>query len=321
MQASQTREHDRRPREPSPRAGRPSPSSRRASRRLARQGYLFILPFILIFLAFSIYPDIYSLVLSFEHYAGYGTATPVGLANYRSIVSYGGFWQEVENTLFYWVLHAVILIPLSFLVAVVVRSKFVRGKALWRPIIFLPQVMSIVAVSLVFQTLFEQQYGVINSIFGIHLAWLTNFTIARWVVVLLLVWQGLGFWFVVFLAGLTSIDPAVEEAAMMDGAGAVRRTLLVTVPLMRNVILFAVVIDAIGSVALYTQPNVLTAQGGTLAVPAVGTVSNLVISNLQAASFGQSAAAGWLLFILTILVSLVIFGLYRLTGGRVREDP
>jgi ABC-type sugar transport system permease subunit len=203
------------------------------------------------------------------------------------------------------------------LLAVIVRGKMIRGKRFWKPVIFLPQVMSIVAVSLVFETLFSQKYGVINSLFGVNVPWLTDFSIAKWIVVLLLVWQGAGFWFVVFLAGLTGIDPAVEEAAMVDGAGAVRRTVFVLVPMMKNVILFAVVIDAINSMALYTQPNILTATGGNLAVPAVGTVSNMVVGNLQSSSFGESAAAGWLLFILTMVVGGVVFLAFRLVGGRI----
>ncbi len=176
--------------------------------------------------------------------------------------------------------------------------------------------MSVVAVSLVWQTLFSTHYGVLNSLLGIHVAWLTDYALARWIVVLLLVWQGLGFWFIVFLAGLTAVDPAVLEAAVIDGAGVIRRTVSVLIPLMRPVILFAVVIDAIGSMALYTQPNVLLSQGGALANPSVSTLSNLEIGNLQSGVFGQSAAAGWLLFILTIGVTVIVFGGNWLLGGR-----
>lgn len=286
-------------------------------RRIAAVGFLFIAPFLIVFAAFSAWPDIYSLILSFEKYGGFGRAVGVGFANYKALLTYGAFWTELRNTMFYWVVPSVILFPVAFVLAVIVRSKLVRGKKVWKPIIFLPQVMSIIAVSLVFNTLFQQQYGVINGLFGLHVAWLTNFAITRWVVVLLLLWQGTGFWFVVFLAGLTGIDPSVEEAARVDGAGSIRLTLSIILPMMRNVILFAVVIGAIGSMALYTQPNLLAAQGGTLAVPAVGTLSNLVVGNLQSGVFGVSAAAGWLLFVLTVIVGAIVFGLYRLSGGHL----
>jgi ABC-type sugar transport system permease subunit len=303
------------------------PSQDRSGRRqgshprpaTSMKGYVFIAPFILLFIFFSAFPDVYTLVLSFQHYSGYGSATAAGLQNYDALLHYPVFWTELANTLEYWVLHAIILIPIAFVLALVVRSRSVRGKSGWRAIIFLPQVMSIVAVSLAFQVMFASPYGAINHLFGLHVDWLTDFAITKWVVVALLVWQGLGFWFVVFLAGLTSIDPAVEEAAMIDGAGVVRRSISIVAPLMKNVFLFAVVIDAITSMALYTQPTVLAATQGVLD-PSVAPLSSLVVVNLQSSSFGQSAAAGWLLFLLTILVSIAVFGSFRLFGrsGGVR---
>jgi ABC-type sugar transport system permease subunit len=277
------------------------------------RAYFFILPFLLLFVVFSAFPDVYTLILSFQHYAGYGTATPAGIGNYAALFRYPVFWTELENTLEYWVLHAIILIPVAFILALIVRSKSVRGKPAWRAIIFLPQVMSVVAVTLAFQVMFANPGGAINNLLGLHVAWLTDFAVTKWVVVALLVWQGLGFWFVVFLSGLTSIDPAVEEAAMIDGAGAFRRAITILVPLMKNVFLFAIVIDAITSMALYTQPTVLAATQGVLD-PSVAPLSSLVVVNLQSGSFGESAAAGWLLFLLTVVVSIAIFGAFRILG-------
>ena len=293
---------------------RPASRPRRAT---GLKGYAFIAPFLLLFICFSAFPDVYTFILSFQHYAGYGPATGAGLQNYDALLHYPVFWTELENTLEYWVLHAVILIPVAFVLALVVRSRSVRGKSTWRTIIFLPQVMSIVAVTLAFQVMFASPYGAINHLLGVHVAWLTDFAVTKWVVVALLVWQGLGFWFVVFLSGLTSIDPALEEAAMIDGAGVLRRAISIFAPLMKNVFLFAVVIDAITSMALYTQPTVLAANQGVLD-PSVAPLSSLVVVNLQSSSFGQSAAAGWLLFLLTIIVSVAVFGSFRLFG---RSDP
>jgi ABC-type sugar transport system permease subunit len=290
---------------------------RRVRPRTVKAAYLYIAPFIIVFLLFGAYPDVYTFIVSFQHNSGYGVATPAGWSNYLALLRYGAFWQEVENTLLYWFLHAVILIPFAFAAALVVRSKFVRAKSTWRAIIFLPQVMTFVSVGLVFQIVFASPKGLINNLFDTNIAWLTNFAIAKYVVVSLLVWQGFGFWFVVFLAGLTTLDPTLEDAAIVDGASVVQRTLRVTVPLMKNIIFFAVIIDAIGSMALYTQPNVLTTNGNGLAVPEVGTVSNTLISNLQAGIFGESAAAGVLIFVLTVIVSAILFGGFYLFGGRV----
>lgn len=295
----------------------------RSRTRLGRQtgsGLLFLAPFILAFAIFTLWPNINSLFLSFEEYQGYGNATWIGWDNYVALLSYSSFWSMFANTIEYWLIHAAILVPISFLLAVLVSSKGIRGRKVWQAMIFLPQVMSIVAVTLVFQVLFSVQNGVVNQILGIHVPWLTNLGIAKWVVILMLVWQGLGFWFVVFVAGLSSIDPEINEAALVDGAGVVKRLVWITIPLMRNIIMFAVVIDAIHSMALYTQPNVLLGSGGAGAPIQVAPLSNLIVSNLLSGSYGQSAAAGWMLFILTIAVSTLIFGVSRLIKGGKVDD-
>lgn len=302
---------------------KPGAVSRRSGlrRKLGPQigwGSLFIAPFLLAFAAFTLVPNVQSVILSFQKYQGFGEASWVGTDNYASLLAYPVFWQSLWNTVFYWFVHAAILIPLSFLLATVVTSRGLRGRQFWQAIIFLPQVMSIVAVTLVFQVMFSTHNGVINTIFGTDIPWLTDMGIARWVVILMLVWQGLGFWFVVFAAGLTSIDVELTEAATVDGAGAVRRVFSITLPLMRNMILFALVMSAIGGMALYTQPNVLL-QGGAVGAPAdAAPLSNLVVTGLLSGNYGTSAAAGWMLFILTIAVSGILFGIDRIIKvGRV----
>jgi ABC-type sugar transport system permease subunit len=283
-------------------------------RKQALWAYLFIAPFCLIFLLFNVGSYIYSFFLSFHRYAGFGDAVPVGLSNYIAILQYHVFWTELGNTIFYWLAHALPLIPLAFLLAFLIRSHFIKGQRFWKPVIFLPQVITIVAVSLVFQTLFSTQYGVVNQLLHLKIGWLENFAITRWVVVLLLIWQGIGFWFVVFLAGLTSIDPSLEEAAIVDGASVWQRLRYVIIPLMRNIFLFAFAIDAINSMRLYTQPNILVSRA-SLADPEVAPILNLLVTNLQGGSFGQSAAVGWLLFVVTILITTILFGVFRSTGA------
>lgn len=276
--------------------------------------YLFLLPFFLLFLVVTIGPYGYALILSFFRYRGYGTATFVGMENYLSVLQYHVFWTELGNTLFYWAAHALPLLIIAFLLACLVRWKFIRGAKIFKPIIFLPNILAIVAVSLVFQNLFATQYGVVNQLFHITLPWLETAALSRWVVVLLLIWRNLGFWFVIFLAGLTTISPALDEAATIDGATAWQRLRFVTLPLMRPIFFFAVLYDAITSMRLYTEPNVLTA-GGSLAQPDAAPVLNLLVTNLNAGSFGASSAVGWLLFVVTIVVAGVIFGIFHATGG------
>ncbi|QBD82850.1 sugar ABC transporter permease [Ktedonosporobacter rubrisoli] len=287
----------------------------RFRQREAILAYLFVSPFILAFLLFQLGPDIYSFVLSFYHYKGYGTATPVGFSNYLAVLQYHVFWQELGNTIFYWLAHALPLIPLSFLLAMLVRSKFIKGQSFWKPVIFLPQVIATVASALVFQALFSTEYGIVNQLLHTKIHWLQDYALARWAIIFLLIWRGLGFWFVVFLAGLSSIDPSLEEAAIVDGATLWQRIRYVIVPLMSNVFLFAFVIDAIGSLRLFAEANVLVSGAGQ-ADPSVAPMLNLLVGNLQNGEFGQSAAIGWILFVLTILVAALQFSSFRASRNK-----
>lgn len=290
--------------------------SQRTADRLAP--YLFILPFVASFLLLFIGPAGYSLALSFYRYRGYGEARFIGLQNYVATLNYHVFWTTVGNTIFYWLAHVVPLMAIAFLLAVLVRSRFVGFKGVIKPLLFLPNILAVVAASLVFQNLFGTQYGVINTLLGLEIPWLQDPTLAKIVVVCLIVWKNVGFWFVVFLAGLTTINPEVEDAARIDGAGAWQRLRHITIPLMRPIFLFAFVIDAIGSFQLFTEPNVMLARGGSLAPPDTAPLLNLLVINLRSGNFGQASAVSWLLFLLIAVASLVQFRLFRKDGEAAR---
>ncbi len=290
-----------------------------APRRKIRWGdtlapYLFVAPFVLSFLVLFIGPALYSFVLSFYRFKGYGTATFLALENYKAILTYHVFWTALRNTVFYWLAHVFVLMTAAFLIAILVRSALISRKSIYKPLIFLPNIVATVAIGLVFQSLFGTEYGVINNLLGIKIAWLQDYAITRWVVVFLLIWHGIGWWFVIFLAGLTTINPEVEEAAVVDGASGWQRMRHVTLPLMRNTFIFAFIIDAIGSFRIFNQPNVLVARGGNLAHPDMAPILNLLVIDLRSARFGSSAAVGWILFLLVLVVAYFQFRIMRGTG-------
>ncbi len=279
--------------------------------------YLFISPFLFSFVFLFLLPAVYCLALSFFRYKGFGDARFVGLSNYRVTLGYHVFWTMLRNTVFYWLMHALPLMVLSFLLADLVSSKLVKWKSFYKPAIYLPNVVATVASGLIFQSMFGTQYGVLNNLLGIQVPWLQRPAITRWVIVALMIWRRAGWWFVIFLAGLTSINPEVDEAAMVDGASGWQRMLRITVPLMRGTFLFAFVMDAIGSFRLFAEPNTLMAYGGSLAPNEVAPLLNLLLVNLRGAAFGQAAAIGWILFAIVVAISLVQF---RLFGDRAEAE-
>jgi ABC-type sugar transport system permease subunit len=273
--------------------------------------YLFVSPFILSFIVLFLGPAVYALIVSFFRYAGYGSMTWVGLYNYTATLQYRLFWVGLRNTLFYWIAHAIPMMAFSFGLALIVSDRYLKFKRFFKPVLYLPQLVTSVASALIFSSFFGLEYGVLNTLLGTKIPWLVDVNLARWAVVILLVWRGVGYWFIVFLAGLTSINPEIIEASIVDGANGWQRLVYVIIPLMRNTLLFALVMDAISSLRIFTEPNVLMAQRGGQAPYEVAPVINVLFSSLGSARFGQASAVGWIMFVLTAGISWLQFKLFN----------
>ena len=274
--------------------------------------YLFITPFLVSFLAFFVLPSGYSVALSFFRYNGYSASHWVGLTNYRSLLESPDFRQAALNTTFYWLVPLLPMLGGAFGLALAVRSRLSRNGWLYKPLIFVPQVMAPVAAALVWRVILSNT-GVLNSVFGLHVGWLTDPAALKWGVAMLLVWRGLGWYFVVFLAGLTGVPEDLLEAAAVDGASAARRLRHIILPLMRPTILFALVIDTIASLQLFTEPNLLVGGAGTTAgaPPSAGPLMNQVVTNVTGGQFGLASAAGWIIFAAIGAISVLQFRLLR----------
>ncbi|MGB3305593.1 MAG: sugar ABC transporter permease [Thermomicrobiales bacterium] len=275
--------------------------------------YLLIAPFVFSFLILFVIPALYSLVLSLYRYRGYGKATYIGTANYDRMLNYHQFWSSWTNTIVYWLGSAALTIVLSFLLAVLVYSSSIFGKRFYKPAIFIPNVMAAVAAALIFQIIFSPESGVLNAVLGTHIAWDQNVWWGRLAVILLRSWHSIGWFFVIFLAGLTTINPELYDAAKVDGANAWQTMGSITIPLMRRTFLFALVIISINSMRLFAEPNLLFSNN--LAPPQFQPIMNQLYQNLRGADFGAAAAVAWLIFIPIVVVSLVQFRLLREREG------
>lgn len=267
--------------------------------------YIYIFPFILTFVLFFAIPAVYSFILSFYKYKGYGTMTFVGFDNYKSLLSYDAFWKSVRNTLFYFIAHLVPVMAGAFLIAVALRSKQIgKLQKIFKPVLFLPQVIPVMATALVFKIMFSTRSGIINQMFNLDVAWLDDRSIMRWVVVILVIWRSIGWFMVVFLSGLTTISDDLYEAADLDGATVWQRLTKITVPLMKPFFLFAFIMDAISSFKIYTEPNLLVASEAKTSVD-VAPMMNMVTNNIRGGNFGMASAAGWLLFVFILVISIL----------------
>ena len=272
--------------------------------------YLFLLPFIVMFCATFLYPAFFSLVLSFFKYKGYGEARFVGIQNFKNLLTYRTMWVCLGNTAVYFIGSFIPTMIISFLLAVLVRSKTLRNfQRFYKPIIFLPQICSVVAASLIFKIIFGGDVGVINQTFNMNVDWLGTVANMRFPVVCLITWRGIGWYFIIFLAGLTTVGEEVEEASLVDGATPFQRLRYITIPLMKPTFVLTSITYLIGSLKLYTEPNVLLSK--TEAPLQVAPYVNIVTTNVNSGNFGMAAAAGWFLVLIIMVLTILelkVFG-------------
>lgn len=279
-----------------------------------RSAYLFISPFFIGFGIFQLFPIIYSIFLSFNKWNGFGVREFVKFNNYIRAFNDTRFIQSIKNTVILWLGHIFIMMALAIFIAVILNKKQLIGRRFYRMAIYMPNVTAIAAMTLVFGLIFDSQYGVLNSIITslIDIApipWLTEPNYARLSIIILNTWAITGFFMMIILAGLQSIDTELYEAAETDGASAWQKFLYITLPGLQKVLFFCFVVETIGSLGIFTEPAVLT-QGG----PSNSTLSiSLYIYNVafKYNRFGYAAALSFILFAMIFVASIIQMRFYR----------
>jgi len=191
-----------------------------------RWAYAFISPFYILFATFSVYTIIFSIYLSFTEWKGLGPKIFVGLENYRTLLGDSVFWQSIKNGVILFFLHVPIMTLLALVLAVILNTKFIRFIQVFRTIIFIPYITTMIAAGFVFRLLMNTKYGFFNIILssiGISpVPWLDNIWWARISLSLLVIWASLGYNMVIMLAGLQTISKDMVDAATIDGANQVQ---------------------------------------------------------------------------------------------------
>ncbi|HMO59325.1 MAG TPA: sugar ABC transporter permease [Roseiflexaceae bacterium] len=274
--------------------------------------YVFISPFYLLYAVFGMFPLAYGIWLSFHKWDGISPMQWVGLANYTKLLLDDIWWYSIYNTVWLFFAATVPQIILALILAFIINSNYIKGKDLFRAAYFMPIVASSVAVSLLFVSLFGQRYGLLNyftSMVGLpQIDWLGDRNWLKPSMAIVIVWQWTGYTMIIFLAGLQSINTELYEAARVDGAETRDVFWKITMPLMRPVILFQVVLAIIGAMQNFDIPVMLA--GGTQSSSPGGTdrsglvaMVNLYWTAFKYTEFGYAAAMGFLLFVLIITFS------------------
>jgi ABC-type sugar transport system permease subunit len=258
--------------------------------------YLFLTPFLGLFATFHLYPLVRSLALSFCGTPGAGRVGFVGMANYAYLVRDITFWLAVANTAAYVVAFLAVQLPLSLGLALALNDRRVLGRNGLRFAFFSTSLVGPVFVAVGFSRLLDPRHG------PVAIPWLTDPMLARAAVLLAWLWLSVGFGMVYLLAALQAVEPALRDAAAVDGAGAWARFRHVTLPAIRPVLSFLVLAGCVSGFQLFELPYVLL-QG-----PGPGLAGLTVVEYLYAVGFGQgnlgyASAVGWGLVGITLVVA------------------
>ncbi|UUX35452.1 sugar ABC transporter permease [Fundicoccus culcitae] len=278
------------------------------SKRNKVMGLLFIaLPTLLIIL-FYFYPMFRSFLLSLQSGMGVNLEF-VGLDNYRRLMNDPVFRQAFSNTIIFLIFQVPIMVVLAMYFAVLLNKKTLKLRGLFRTIVFLPSVTSLVAYSLVFKYLFSNT-GIINqfllsiNIIDSPIMWLSDPVLAKVVIIIAITWRWTGYNMIFFLSALQNIDPSIYEAADIDGANSRQQFFKITAPLLKPVILFTSVTSTIGTLQLFDETMNIT-QGGP--GNATLTVSQYIydLSFKYTPDFGYASAVSFVIAVVIIILSAI----------------
>jgi len=304
--------------------------------------YLFVLPFVLLFTCFLVYPLIRSIVLSMYQTAGPRSTKFVGMANFQFLLSDQYFWLAVINTAVLAGAFLCIQIPSSLGLAMLLNAKHVRAKSFFRFAFFSTHLVGSVFASVLFFQLLNPRQGLVNRSLGFLIAawdliadvvshpiqravdlyndafilpvistpqipWLTNEYLARVSIVLAWLWLSVGFGMIYFLAALQAVDQELYEAADVDGAGRWGKFWNITVPGIKPVLLFMILVGTIGGFQLFEIPYVLFPLSSGPNRSAMTIVAYLFTTGFQAGDLGYASAIGWMLVIIILTITMMMY--------------
>ncbi len=269
--------------------------------------WIFVLPWILGFFLFTGGPIFASLVISFTHWDIVNPPQWAGLANYETMLSDPLFFQSLKVTTMYALVAVPLQIVVGLFVAILLNTK-IRLIGLYRTLFYLPAVLPIVSVAVMWRWILSRDWGLINwflSLFGVYgPGWLSEPEWALPALILMSLW-GVGAGMLIYLAGLQGIPTDLYEAAKVDGAGPWAQFLYVTLPMISPVILFQLVVGLIAAFQVFAQPFIMT-QGG----PQNATLFYLLHLFRNAFEFfrmGYASALSWVLFMYIAILTMLIF--------------
>lgn len=288
---------------------RTRPRNRRLVSRNTVAGWSFILPNFVGFAVLTLLPVVVLFYVAFTNWNVFGVAEWTGTANFRRMWGDASFWTALRNTVYYTVFHIPLTLAAALGLALLLNRKL-RGVRFFRTVAFFPYITSIVAIAIVWNQLFSPEYGPINALLGVvgvdnAPGWTTSSTWSMPAVIIVGTWRYMGYYMLLFLAGLQTIPAQLYEAAETDGASPWQRFVHVTLPGLRHTTFFVTVLLTIESFKVFDLILVMTGGG-----PGQST---LVLSQyiyqkgFEENQFGYASAVSIVLFAICFSITVIQF--------------
>lgn len=283
-----------------------------ASRKLKRKNTLiawsFIAPNFIGFLIFTLVPVVFSLILAFMKWDSFSTPEFVGLQNFTRMLSDDTFWISLKNTFLYTIGVVPLTLICSLGLAILLNQK-IKGVKFFRTAFFFPYVTSLVAIAVVWSMLFHPTMGPINQFLRMVIenppGWLSSSDWALTAIIIVSVWRGMGYYMILYLAGLQGISKELYEAAAMDGANKWKQFIHITVPALRPTTFFVTIMLVINCFKIFDLVQVMT-DGGP------GRATNVLVYQVYSEAFvkfnfGYASAIAMVLFVIVLVITVIQF--------------
>ncbi|MBO0781353.1 MAG: sugar ABC transporter permease [Ktedonobacteraceae bacterium] len=282
--------------------------------RIDLAGFGFVLPFLILYILFLLWPIILGLRMSFFNWSldGHGTNDFLAVANYQEALSDPAFWSSLWHTLVFTLLSTPALVLVAFGLALLV-NRAIPARGFFRTVFFAPFVLPVSVVVLIWNWLYQPGFGLINgSLTALGLKevnWLTDTNVAMIAIVLVTVWWTVGFNFVLYLAGMQQVPRELYEASSIDGAGSWARTRWITIPLLGRITSLIVILQVIASLQVFGQIYLLTSGGPNFSTRPI--IQYIYQEGFTSFRIGLASAISYLFFILVLIVSIGQFMLFQ----------
>ena len=272
-------------------------------------GYLFILPFFVVFIIFSLYPIIYSFMLSFKTWDGFRPMSDAGMGNWKRLFTDENIILSLFNTLVIWIVDFIPQILVALLLAMIFSQMKIRGMKAFRMIYYLPNLITAASMGLLFNLLFDGRNSTFNQILvalgvgGAPYDFFDSAIFTRLISSYILWWMWFGYTTIILMAGISSIDPELYEAAYIDGAGKRQVFMKITMPLIKETMIYLTITSIIGGMQIFDVPANLTNVYGDPQKAILTSSMYIYVQAFKNFSFGYASAASVLQFIIIAVLS------------------